>query len=92
MGIFLVLFGIVVLISDSFKFYTFIAFILEALTPLILGYIGRYVAKRANVRTKFQGYKFFKQSQETNENTAANSLIHSFYVAFREGCSMGFLF
>ena len=50
-----------------------------------------YVATRANVRTTFQAYKFFKKSQETKENTDANSLIHSFDVTFRVGCVMGFI-
>jgi len=92
LGIFLVIFGLIVLISEKFKFYTFFAFLLGAITSLICGYIGMYIATRANVRTTYQAYKFYgKQGTSDFKNPEAESLKNAFLVAFRGGCVMGFI-
>jgi len=92
LGIFLVIFGLIVLISESFKFYTFFAFLLGAITSLISGYIGMYIATRANVRTTYQAYKFYvNRVPATLKNPESESLKNAFITAFRGGCVMGFI-
>lgn len=92
LGIFLVIFGLIVLISEGFRFYTFFAFLLGAITSLISGYIGMYIATRANVRTTYQAYKYYgKQGDADFKNPESESLKHAFVTAFRGGCVMGFI-
>jgi inorganic pyrophosphatase len=87
LGVFLIVFGVFVLCSEKFAFYTFFAFILGALTSLISGYIGMFVATRANVRTTFQAFKYYNKSSSTPDK---ESLKMAFDLAFRGGCVMGF--
>jgi len=91
LGIFLVVFGLIVLISEEFKCYTFVAFLLGAITSLISGYIGMYVATRANVRTTSQAYNYYTKSDSDQNSSEAESLKHAFATAFRGGCVMGFI-
>jgi H+-translocating diphosphatase len=82
LGVFLIIFSVFILISDEFKyFYTTAAFILGALTSLVSGYIGMYIATRANVRVAFMA-----AVGKSNEE----SLKNAFNVAFKGGCVMGF--
>lgn len=78
LGIFVVLFGIIIFITDNFRFYTTIAFIFGAVTSTISGFIGMYVATRANVRVTYKAC------------SGQNALHEAFNVAFRGGCVMGF--
>ena len=78
LGVFLIIFAVIVLVSEKFVFFTTIAFILGALTSIVSGYIGMYVATRANVRVTYKAC-----SKE-------NPLKEAFNVAFRGGCVMGF--
>jgi Na+/H+-translocating membrane pyrophosphatase len=78
--IFVVVFGIVILAIDHFKFYTCIAFIIGAATSTVSGYIGMYVATRANVRVTYM-------AATERENS---KLSEAFKVAFKGGCVMGF--
>lgn len=79
LGIFVVLFTVIVVVTDKFRFFTAAAFVLGSFTSLLSGYIGMYVATRANVRVTF------KASQNN-----PNALGEAFVVAFRGGCVMGF--
>ena len=79
LGIFIVIFAIIVLLSEKFVFFTTIAFILGACTSIVSGYIGMFVATRANVRVTFKACG--------RKDTA---LKEAFNVAFRGGCVMGF--
>lgn len=81
LGIFLVIFAIIIFLTDKFMFYTAFAFLLGAITSIVSGYIGMYVATRANVRVTF------KAASISNEGQA---LKEAFNVAFRGGCVMGF--
>lgn len=81
MGIFLVVFFIVIMLIDEFKFYTCIAFLVGCLTSVISGYIGMYVATRTNVRVTYQAAVIQDYSL---------SLKEAFNAAFRGGCVMGF--
>jgi inorganic pyrophosphatase len=87
MAIFLIVFGVFVFLSEKYAFYTTFAFLLGALTSLVSGYIGMFIATRANVRTTYQAYKYYNKGS-TNED--AQSLKMAFDVAFRGGCVMGF--
>jgi Na+/H+-translocating membrane pyrophosphatase len=87
LGVFLVVFGVFVLLSEKFAFYTFFAFLLGAITSLISGYIGMYVATRANVRTTYQAYRYYNKDSLTPDS---QSLQAAFDIAFRGGCVMGF--
>lgn len=78
LGIFLVVFTILILLVDNFKVYTAIAFILGAVTSTFSGYIGMYVATRANVRVTYKA------------SLQRDPLKEAFNVAFRGGCVMGF--
>ncbi len=93
LGIFLVIFGLIVLVSEEFKCYTLIAFLLGAITSLVSGYIGMYVATRANVRTTYQAFVNYSKSDFNNSNkdSEAESLKNAFITAFRGGCVMGFI-
>lgn len=77
---FVIVFGIVILAIDSFKFYTCIAFVIGAVTSTLSGYIGMYVATRANVRVCYMA---------ATEHPK-NRLSEAFKVAFKGGCVMGF--
>jgi len=82
LGIFLIIFSILVFASDEFEnLYTTTAFILGALTSLISGYIGMYIATRANVRVAFLAATSKKEE---------DAFKNAFNVAFRGGCVMGF--
>ncbi len=72
----------IILITDNFKFYTTIAFLVGALTSIISGFIGMYIATRANVRVTYQADKYLADQ--------GNSLRQGFIVAFKGGCVMGF--
>jgi len=78
LGIFIVIFAIIILIVDGFRFFTAIAFILGAVTSTISGFIGMYVATRANVRVTYRAC------------AGKDALREAFNVAFRGGCVMGF--
>jgi H(+)-translocating pyrophosphatase len=75
-------FGFVILLVDGFKFYTCFAFILGCITSLVSGFIGMYVATRANVRVAYQALIHEKEPQ--------SAYTEAFNVAFRGGCVMGF--
>ncbi len=77
------IFGIFVFLSEiEFEsFYTVAAFLLGALTSLISGYIGMFIATRANVRVAFLA------ATSRNDEDAFKS---AFNVAFKGGCVMGF--
>lgn len=77
----MVIFGLIIAASESFVMYTTIAFLCGALTSMGSGFIGMYVATRANVRVTF------KAASTENEELA---LKEAFNVAFRGGCVMGF--
>jgi len=83
LGVFLIIFSVFVLISDDFvKFYTTIAFLVGALTSLVSGYVGMFIATRANVRVAYSA-----AVGKSNEE----SLKNAFNVAFKGGCVMGFI-
>jgi inorganic pyrophosphatase len=82
LSVFLVVFAIIILLTDKFVFYTTIAFIIGALTSIVSGFIGMYVATRANVRVTYQADKFKSDDRE--------ALKRAFDVAFKGGCVMGF--
>lgn len=64
-----------------FKFYTAIAFFIGSATSVVSGFIGMYVATRANVRVTY------KASTEKDDKT---KLSEAFKVAFKGGSVMGF--
>jgi inorganic pyrophosphatase len=78
LGIFIVVFGIIIICADAFRFYTFGSFIVGALTSIASGFIGMYVATKANVRVTFMAA------------TSKTKLKSAFDVAFKGGCVMGF--
>jgi len=82
MGVFLVIFFVVIFLIDDFKFYTAFAFLIGCLTSIISGYIGMYVATRTNVRVTYQAAVV---------NDEAESYKTAFNAAFRGGCVMGFV-
>jgi H(+)-translocating pyrophosphatase len=73
---------IIFLTSEGFHGYTVVAFILGALTSCLSGYIGMYIATRANVRVTYCAAK--------NIGNPAKAFQSAFNVAFRGGCVMGF--
>ena len=81
MGVFLVIFFIIIMCIDNFKFYTCIAFLLGCVTSVLSGYIGMYIATRTNVRVTYQAATITNFS---------DSLKEAFNAAFRGGCVMGF--
>jgi inorganic pyrophosphatase len=84
LSIFLLVFSVIILLIDGFRFYTMFAFILGALTSVVSGYIGMWIATRANGRVAFQAYQYGKK------NSHELKFSESFNVAFRGGCVMGF--
>jgi H(+)-translocating pyrophosphatase len=74
-------FSIVIAFTDQFLFYTTISFILGAITSLASGYIGMYVATRANVRVTYMAATYKEE---------APALKHAFNTAFKGGLVMGF--
>jgi len=84
LGIFLLVFSIIILLIDGFRFYTLFAFVLGALTSVVSGYIGMWIATRANGRVAFQAYYY------GNKHEHGQKFSESFNVAFRGGCVMGF--
>ena len=83
MSIFIVVFGIIVLVvvdilghnSRSFRVYAAVAFVIGAITSMLCGFIGMKIAVAANYRTTYK---------------AMSSLEAAFTTAFRAGCVMGF--
>ena len=83
MTIFIVIFGIIVMLvvdifgqqSVKFRCYASLAFAIGAFTSMLCGYIGMYVAVCSNYRTTFK---------------ALDSIEAAFQVAYRAGCVMGF--
>ena len=82
LSVFLVIFFIIILAIDKFKFYTAIAFLLGSLTSLVSGYIGMYVATRTNLRVTYLAATVHEKTE---------SLKLAFNCAFRGGCVMGFV-
>ena len=83
LGVFILIFSIILLIIDSFKFYTVVAFILGSTTSILSGYIGMFVATRTNVRVTYEA-----ATKGDNEKYALSS---AFNCAFRGGSVMGFV-
>jgi len=63
------------------------AFIIGALTSLFSGYIGMYVATRANVRVTYLAATVRDNPERPLEK---QNLLQAFNAAFRGGCTMGF--
>lgn len=84
LGIFLAIFSVFIVLIDGLKFYTVSAFIFGALTSVVSGYIGMWIATRANVRVALQAYRYGKKNQHDKK------FSESFNVAFKGGCVMGF--
>lgn len=81
MSIFVLLFGVIILVTtESYKFYTVVAYLVGALTSTVSGYVGMYIATRANVRVTY----------EAAVGGDSDCLRNAFNVAFRGGCVMGF--
>lgn len=78
LGIFIAIFAVIILLTDQFRVYTALAFILGAVTSIVSGFIGMYVATRANVRVTYKA------------SCPNDALKEAFNVAFRGGCVMGF--
>jgi H(+)-translocating pyrophosphatase len=83
LGIFTIVFAIILMFIDNFKFYTVISFILGSITSLLSGYIGMYVATKTNVRVTYEA--------ATNRLNEEKALSSAFNCAFRGGCVMGFV-
>jgi len=82
LSIFIIIFGVIVFVTTTdFLPYTVISFILGAATSIISGYIGMYIATRANVRVTYMA-----ATSRTDEDAFKNA----FNVAFKGGCVMGF--
>ena len=79
--IFIIVFGFVTLVVDDYNPYTTIAFVIGAITSIISGYIGMYVATRTNVRVTYNAAIYKSEGA---------ALKHAFNIAFRGGCVMGF--
>ena len=83
MAVFIVVFGIVVLLvvdvfgqsTVKFRFYATGAFIIGSLTSMLCGWIGMAIAVKANFRTTFK---------------ALTSVADAFQIAYKAGCVMGF--
>lgn len=63
------------------------AFLIGAITSLASGYIGMYVATRANVRVT---YLAATTKNDPNKPEEKLNLLAAFNAAFRGGCVMGF--
>jgi len=81
LGIFSIIFFIVIAAIDGFKFYTAFSFLLGAGASLISGYFGMYIATRTNLRVTYQAAIISDEKE---------SLKSAFNTAFRGGCTMGF--
>jgi H(+)-translocating pyrophosphatase len=81
LGVFLVIFGIIIVLTDKFMFFTVIAFLVGAITSIASGFIGMYVATRANVRVTYMA---------ATTKDEGEALKNAFNVAFKGGCVMGF--
>lgn len=81
LSVFLVIFSIIIIITDNFAFYTTCAFLIGAITSIASGFIGMYVATRANVRVTFMA---------ATTRDPKEALKNAFNVAFRGGAVMGF--
>jgi H(+)-translocating pyrophosphatase len=81
LGVFLIIFGIIIILTDKFMFYTVCAFLIGAITSIASGFIGMYVATRANVRVTFMA---------ATTKDEGEALKNAFNVAFKGGCVMGF--
>ena len=83
MTVFIVVFGIIILVvvdilgqdKISFRCYATVAFIVGSLTSMLCGYIGMAIAVESNFRTTFK---------------AIDGIGPAFKVAYRGGCVMGF--
>lgn len=84
LGIFLVVFSIFIVLIDGFRFYTVTAFVAGALTSVVSGFIGMWIATRANVRVAYEAYRYGRKGQNEKKFSEA------FNVAFKGGCVMGF--
>ena len=82
LSIFLLLFAVILVAIDDWKFYTAIAFLLGSATSIVSGYIGMYVATRTNLRVTYLAATIPDDSI---------SLKEAFNCAFRGGCVMGFM-
>ena len=69
LSIFLFVFSIIILIIDNFLFYTAFAFLLGALTSVVSGYIGMFIATRANVRVAYQAYTQTEKGKISKEES-----------------------
>jgi Na+/H+-translocating membrane pyrophosphatase len=74
-------------IDTKYRFFTAIAFIVGALTSLVSGYIGMYVATRANVRVTYLAATVKNNPERPDEKL---NLLNAFNAAFQGGCTMGF--
>lgn len=81
LGYFIIVFFILIVLIDDFKFYTAIAFFFGAVTSLVCGYIGMKVATQTNYRVCYKA---------ATERTEEQALAQAFIVAFRGGIVMGF--
>lgn len=83
MTIFIIIFGLVVLLvvdlfgqeHFSFRCYATVAFVVGSFTSILCGYIGMKIAVVSNYRTTFM---------------ATRNLESAFLLAYRAGCVMGF--
>jgi H+-translocating diphosphatase len=82
LGIFILIFFVILFLIDMFKFYTAMAFLLGALTSLVSGFIGMMIATASNVRVTYLA--------ALNKDNKPESMRTAFNVAFRGGCVMGF--
>ena len=80
--IFLIVFSVIIFLVDNLKYWTVITFVLGAITSILSGFIGMYVATRSNVRVTYTAAYHFPNKEE--------ALKSAFNVAFRGGCVMGF--
>lgn len=83
MSIFIVIFGIIILLvvdifgqeEIKFRCYATVAFVIGSLTSMLCGYIGMAIAVESNYRTTYK---------------AIDGIGEAFKVAYRGGCVMGF--
>jgi len=59
-----------------------VAYIFGAVTSVVSGYIGMYIATRANVRVAYEAL--------INKDDEEAKYVSAFNVAFKGGCVMGF--
>jgi len=78
-----------VVIDPDYKFYTVVAFLIGALTSLVSGYIGMFIATRTNVRVTYLAATVNDKIEGEGPEEMA-SLREAFNAAFRGGCCMGF--